>query len=335
MSLEDVLSKLDSRTRKRVQAASEIAVEKIPTASIGLNAKLGGGFGAGRQTLIYGNKSASKSSSMLQTVAVNQKQGKVCAWIDAENSYDPEWAARLGVNNSELIVSPVKSIDDFAGVGVDLMNAGVDLLIADSISSLLPSTYFVKDKKEEELQEGLDGTRQIGTASKELGVAINKFNYANQNTALVLISQVRNQMNTYGASLKPTGGQAVMFFSSTVIKLWSSASEREQITADITRGDKIIKSPVGREVTYTVEYNKIGPPNQIGTYDFYYAGDNVGIDQIGEVADQAEAMGLIHKGGAWFTYGDNRFQGRAKLVSWLKDNPTICEEIEREINVAS
>lgn len=329
MSLEDILGKLDKKTQARIAAASTVNVEKIPTASIGLNKKLGGGLGKGRQTLIWGNKSASKSSSMLQTVALNQKQGKSCAWIDAENSYDPEWAERLGVDNSELLLSPIKTIDDLASVGCDLLKAQLDLIVVDSITSLLPSTYFVKDK--DDLQDGLDGTRQIGTASKELGITINKFNYSNTNTALVLISQARNQMNTYGASLKPTGGQAVMFFSSTVIKVWSSAAEREQKMLDVQRGDKIIKTPVGREVTYTVEYNKIGPPNQVGTYDFYYAGDQVGIDSVGELADIAEQAGIITKGGAWYQYADEKFQGRPRLVQWLKDNPVILEEIEYKI----
>jgi recombination protein RecA len=327
MSLEELISKLDKNTQARVKAASSINIEKIPTASLGLNIALGGGFGKGRQSTIYGNKSASKSSTMLQTIAENQKLGKVCAWIDAEGSYDPNWAINLGVDNDNLLVAETKSIDDMTAVVCSLMKAKVDLVVVDSISSLLPSTYFEKEGKDD-LKEGLEGTKQIGTVSKELSVAVNKFNYANTDTALVLISQVRNQFSTWGASLKPMGGQAVMFFSSTVVKLWSSASEREQITGELIRGDKIIRSSIGRPVTYTVEYNKIGPPNQTGQYDFYYAGDSVGIDQIGELADIAEQNDVIHKGGAWYSYGENKFQGRTKLVEWLKENPTVREEIE-------
>ena len=330
MSYADNIEGLSKTTRNRILAASSITIERVPTASLGLNKVLGGGFGKGRQSVVFGNKSASKSSTMLQTIAEAQKRGEKCAWIDAENSYDPEWAASLGVDNDSLIVAPTKSVDDMTAVVCDLMKVKFGLVVVDSVSALLPSTYFEKDK-DSELKEGLEGTKQIGTISKELGIAVNKFNYANSETALVLISQVRNQFSTWGAALKPMGGQAMMFFSSTVVKLWSSASEREQIQGEFVIGDKIVKQPIGRPVTYTVEYNKIGAPNQTGTYDFYYSGDSVGIDKVGELVDLAEVAGVISKGGAWYKYGEEKFQGRPKVVAWLKENPVIREEIEQKV----
>lgn len=328
MNIEDVLAKLDKKTRTRVEAASNRNVEKMELASIGLNGALLGGVGMGRQTLVWGNKSAGKSSMCLQSIGIAQKQGKMCAWIDSEASFDPQWATRLGVDTSQLIVSPVKDIDSWTAIICDLMKAGVDAIVADSISSLIPSTYF---EKTDELKDGLEGTKQIGTMSKELGIAVNKFNYVNKNTALVLISQARNKFNTYGAQLQPMGGEAMKFYSSTVIKLWSSASEREQITADITRGDKIISSTVGRPVNFTVEYNKIGPPNKMGSYDFYYDGDFVGVDKIGEIADMAERNGFITKASAWYYYGDEKFQGRPKMVSWLRNNPDVADELAKKV----
>lgn len=328
MAIDDILAKLDKKTRSRVEAASEREIIKLETASIGLNAALLGGLGMGRQTLVWGSKSAGKSAMCLQSVGIAQKQGKMCAWIDSENSFDPLWAERLGVDTSQLLVSPAKDIDSWTAVICDLMNAGVDAIVADSISSLIPSTYF---EKNDELKEGLEGTKQIGTMSKELGIAVNKFNYVNKKTALVLISQARNKFNTYGAQLQPMGGEAMKYYSSTVIKLWASASEREQITADVTRGDKIISTPVGRPVTYTVEFNKIGPPNQAGMYDFYYDGDHVGIDRIGEIVDLGEKSGVISKSGAWYYYGDEKFQGRLKLVNWLREQQDVTEEITKRI----
>lgn len=328
MSIEDVLAKLDKKTRQRVETAANLEIEKLELASIGLNAALLGGVGMGRQTLVWGNKSAGKSSMCLQSVGLAQKQGKACAWIDSESSFDPDWATRLGVDTNELIVSPVKDIDSWTAVVCDLMGAGVDVIVADSISSLIPSTYF---EKNDELKDGLEGTKQIGTMSKELGIAVNKFNYMNKKTALVLISQARNKFNTYGAQLQPMGGEAMKYYSSTVIKLWSSASEREQIVSDVTRGDKIISTPVGRPVTFTVEFNKIGPPNQSGSYDFYYDGDFVGVDQIGEIADIAEKLGIINKGGAWYNYGDQKFQGRQRLINWMRENPIEVEEITQRV----
>lgn len=328
MSIEDILAKLDKKTRERVEAASNLEIEKMELASIGLNAALLGGVGRGRQTLVWGNKSAGKSSMCLQSVGIAQKAGLNCAWIDSENSFDPQWATKLGVNTEELIVSPAKDIDSWTAVISDLMLAGVDAIVADSISSLIPSTYF---EKNDELKDGLEGTKQIGTMSKELGIAVNKFNYVNKKTSLILISQARNKFNTYGAQLQPMGGEAMKYYSSTVIKLWSSASEREQIMADVTRGDKIISTPVGRPVTFTIEFNKIGPPNQSGQYDFYYGGDHVGVDQIGEIADLAEKTGVINKGGAWYSYENEKFQGRQKMVNWLRDNPVVVEEITQKV----
>lgn len=328
MGIEDILARLDVKTRKRVEAASNLEIEKLELASIGLNAALLGGVGMGRQTLVWGNKSAGKSSMCLQSVGLAQKAGLSCAWIDSESSFDPNWATSLGVNTNELIVSSIKDIDSWTAVTCDLMKAGVDVVVADSISSLIPSTYF---EKEDQLKDGLEGTKQIGTMSKELGIAVNKFNYINKKTALILISQARNKFNTYGAQLQPMGGEAMKYYSSTVIKLWSSASEREQIMTDVTRGDKIISTAVGRPVTFTIEFNKIGPPNKSGQYDFYYGGDNVGVDQVGEIADLAEKLGIINKGGAWYSYGDEKFQGRQKMVNWLRGNPVIVEEITQRV----
>lgn len=327
MDIEEILAKLDKKTRSRVMAAQEISLDRLPVSSLGLTKALGGGFGYGRQSVIYGNKSAGKSSICLQMIADAQKEGKTCAWIDAEGTYDPTWATRLGVDNSQLIVAPSKSIDEFTAVGCDLMSAGVDVIVADSISAMLPSTYF---EKEDELKQGLEGTKQIGQSSKELGIAVNKFNATNKKTALVLISQVRNQFNTYGASQKPMGGFAVMFFSTTVVKLWSSASEREQLTGEVVIGDKIVSKPVGRPVSWTVEYNKIGPPNQIGNYDFYYGGDNVGVDLVGEIVTLAEQHGLISKAGGWYTFEGEKYHGK-KMINYFKENPEKTEEIYRKI----
>lgn len=325
---QDIFDTLSKNTKARIMRANDVINIKYPMASVGLTKDLGGGIGAGRQTLIYGNKSSGKSSSCLEMIALNQKEGKVCAWIDAENSFDAEWAEKLGVNTQELLLSEAKSIHDALTVTQVLLDAKVDIIVLDSISALVPSSYF-EDKGE--IASGLDKTKQIGSFSKEMAIFCNKANLMNDNTALVFISQVRNKFNTWGASLKPMGGESMMFFSSTVIKLWSSATEKEQITAEVTVGDKIISKPVGRKVNYTIEYNKIGPPNQYGEYDFYYGGDKVGIDQVGEIVDAAEAMGYITKGGAWYTLDHNgekiTLQGRKKVVALVKEDERLRKEL--------
>jgi len=329
IQLDDILAKLDPKTRARVQSAVDIQIHKQETPSIGLNMALGGGFAYGRQILVWGNKSAGKSSFCLQMIALAQKEGKTCAWIDAEHSYDPEWAEKLGVNSKELIYSPAKTINDMVDVATKLMEAGVDLIVVDSISALLPAIYFEKDGNE---MKDLQDTKQIGAEAKDMTHAVKMLNYANKNTLLVLISQQRNQFGSMHASHIPTGGMAVKFFSSTVIKLWSSEAEANAIKAGIKVGDKIIEQRVGRPVNWIVDYNKVGPPNLSGQYDFYYQGEALGIDYIGETLDVAEMCGVVEKGGAWYTINKERLQGRAKAVQYLRDNKDVLETLRKEID---
>jgi recombination protein RecA len=330
--LDDILAKLDPKTRARVQSAQNVKVERQPTPSIGLNMALRGGLGYGRQVMVWGNKSAGKSSFCLQMIAVAQKEGKTCAWIDAEDSYDQEWAELLGVDSVSLIHSKVKTINDMVDVSTKLMEAGVDIIVVDSISALLPAIYFEKDGNE---LKDLQDTKQIGAEAKDMTHAVKMLNYANKNTLLVLISQQRNQFGSMHASHIPTGGMAVKFFSSTVIKLWSSEAEANAIKAGVKVGDKIIEQRVGRPVNWIIDYNKLGPPNLSGQYDFYYQGDTLGIDAVGETLDVAEMCGIVEKGGAWYTVNKERFQGRAKAVQYLRDNPEVVSQLQEEIRARS
>jgi recombination protein RecA len=330
--LDDILAKLDPKTRARVQSAQDVKVEKQLTPSIGLNMALKGGLGYGRQVLVWGNKSAGKSSFCLQMIAMAQKEGKTCAWIDAEASYDQSWAESLGVDSSALIYSPAKTVNDMVDVATKLMDAGVDLIVVDSISALLPAIYFEKDGNE---MKDLQDTKQIGAEAKDMTHAVKMLNYANKNTLLVLISQQRNQFGSMHASHIPTGGMAVKFFSSTVIKLWSSEAEANAIKAGVKVGDKIIEQRVGRPVNWIIDYNKLGPPNLSGQYDFYYQGEALGVDRVGETLDVAEMTGAIEKGGAWYTVNGERFQGRAKAVAYLRENPDVVDNLVGEINARS
>jgi len=327
--IDDILAKLDSKTRARVQSAQNVIVEKQKTPSIGLNMALRGGLGYGRQALVWGNKSAGKSSFCLQMIAIAQKEGKTCAWIDSEASYDQSWAEKLGVDSSSLIYSTAKTVNDMVDVGVKLMEAGVDMIVVDSISALLPGIYFEKDGNE---MKDLQDTKQIGAEAKDMTHAVKMLNYANKNTLLVLISQQRNQFGSMHASHIPTGGMAVKFFSSTVIKLWSSEAEANAIKAGIKVGDKIIEQRVGRPVNWIIDYNKLGPPNLSGQYDFYYQGETLGVDSIGETLDVAEMTGVVEKGGAWYTVNGERLQGRAKAVQYLKDNPKVVAKLKEDID---
>ena len=329
---DDILAKLDPKTRQRIQLAQNVNAERQVTPSIGLNLALKGGLGYGRQVLVWGNKSAGKSSFCLQMIADAQKNGKVCAWIDSEASYSADWAEKLGVDSSQLIYSSAKTINDMVDVAVQLMDAEVDIIVVDSISALLPAIYFEKDGSElKELQD----TKQIGAEAKDMTHAVKMLNYSNKNTLLVLISQQRNQFGSMHASHIPTGGMAVKFFSSTIVKLWASEAEANAIKSGIKVGDKILEQKVGRPVNWIIDYNKLGPPNLSGQYDFYYQGGSVGVDTVGETLDVAEMMGLVQKGGAWYTIGEERFQGRSKTVDWLRENPKVVKTLQEKIYESS
>jgi recombination protein RecA len=328
IQINDVLAKLDPKTRSRVQSAVDVQIIKQPTPSIGLNFALQGGLGYGRQVLVWGNKSAGKSSFCLQLIALAQQEGKTCAWIDAEHSYSADWASQLGVDSEKLIYSPAKTVNDMVDVATSLMEADVDIIVVDSISALLPAIYFEKDGNE---LKDLQDTKQIGAEAKDMTHAVKMLNYANKNTLLILISQQRNQFGSMHASHIPTGGMAVKFFSSTVIKLWSSEAEANAIKAGVKVGDKIIEQKIGRPVNWIIDYNKLGPPNLSGQYDFYYQGDVLGVDLVGETLDVAEMCGVVEKGGAWYTVNGERLQGRSKTVQYLRDNPEVLAKITSEV----
>lgn len=325
LAIEDILARLDPKTRKRVQTATEVELEKQATPSLSLNVGLNGGFGFGRQVLVWGNKSAGKSSFCLQMLGEAQKNGKTCAWIDSEASYSPEWAEKLGVDSSKIIYSSAKTVNDMVDVGVQLMNAGVDIIVVDSISALLPAIYFEKDGDE---LKSLENTKQIGAEAKDMTHAVKMLNYANKNTLLILISQQRNQFGSMHATHIPTGGMAVKFFSSTIVKLWSSESEASSIKDKVAVGDKLIEQRVGRPVNWTIDYNKTGPQFVSGSYDFYFQGDHVGVDKVADLVDTAELMGIIERGGAWYTVLEERIQGRAKVVEHVRSNPEVFDTLE-------
>jgi recombination protein RecA len=324
VSVEDVVSRLNKTTKNRIKLANEVRYDRLPLPSPNLTKALGGGLGYGRQSLIWGTKSSGKTTLCLQTVANAQADGKVCAWIDAEQAFDPAWAERLGVDTDNLIISPTKSIAGLAEIGADLMQSGVDVLIVDSISALLPTTFFEKDK--DELKD-FTGTRQIGSNAKDMANAVQILNYANTSTALVLISQVRNKIFTGGAMMAPMGGFATSFYSSTSIKLIGSSKEADQIKGTVQVGNALLERPIGRTVNWLVDFNKIGPPLRSGKYDLYYDGDFVGIDTAADLARAAIEQGIIKKAGAWYSFADYSWQGEAKVIDAVRYGAVLSTEL--------
>ena len=332
MSIEEVLANLNPKLRKKVTLGSEIEHTQFAlTPSYGLNRALNGGLPYGRQILIWGNKSSGKSSFCLQIIAGEQKKGKICAWIDAEMTFSPEWAAQLGVDTDNLIVSTARTINDMVDVATDLMKAGVDVIIVDSISALLPAVYFEKDSTE---LKQLENTKQMGAEARDMSNAVKMLNYANNQekpTLLILISQSRNNLGSMYVNQIPTGGKAVQFYSSTIIKLFSSESDNQAIKGKIYVGDKIIEEKVGRKVRWDVQFSKTSPAFQSGEYDFYFRGDELGVDSVADLVDTAEMMGLVERSGAWYTVEGERFQGRDKLVAGVKEQLDIQELLIKKV----
>lgn len=334
VSVEEVLAQLNPKLRKSVMSGDSVpATEYAATPSVGLNRALNGGLPYGRQVLIWGSKSSAKSSLCLQTIALAQNEGKICAWIDAEMSYDKDWAEKLGVDTAKLIVSKARTINEMVDVGVQLMEAGVDLIVVDSITSLLPAIYFEKDT--DELKQ-LENTKQIGAESRDFSNAWKMVNYANNKvkpTLFILISQSRNNINAMYTSQQPTGGQATKFYSSTVIKLFSSESDNQALKGKIHVGDKLIEEKVGRKVRWELQFSKTSPAFQSGEYDFYFRGDDLGVDSIADLVDTAESLGIVNRTGAWYQLDDGtKVQGRDTFVARVREDLDLQDMLRDKVN---
>lgn len=334
-TVEEALAQLDPKIRKRLATGEGITIEMQPTPSAGLNRALGGGFPYGRQVLLWGSKSSAKSSLCLQTIGLAQKEGKLCAWIDAEMSYDEEWAKKLGVDTSKLIYSDARSINDMVDICVALLGAGVDLIVIDSISSLLPAVYFEKDSTE---LKPLDQTKQIGAESKDLKHAWLMLNWANnqdrEKPALIIaISQARNNIQATYTQAAPTGGLTTQFMSSTIVKLFSSSSDSQAIKAKVQVGDKLIEQKVGRKVRWEVLNSKTSAPGDSAEYDFYYRGDLIGIDTVGDLVDTAEMLGFVQRTGAWYQLEDGtKLQGRDAFVAKVREDKALYEALYAKVH---
>jgi recombination protein RecA len=330
--MEEALASLDPRIRKRLSTGVGFKIERQETPSFGMNRALLGGLPMGRQVLIWGSKSSAKSSLCLQMIGQAQAEGKLCAWIDAEMSYSEEWAKAMGVDTDNLIVSQARTINEMVDVGTSLMNVGVDIIVIDSITSLLPAIYF--EKGTDELKE-LENTKQIGAESRDFSNAWKMLNYANNKvkpTMLLLISQSRNNISAMYTSQQPSGGQSTKFYSSTVIKLFSSESDNQAIKGKIKVGDKLIEEKIGRKIRWEIQFSKTSPAFASGEYDFYFRGDRLGIDSIGDLVDTAELAGIVERTGAWYVLPDgSKVQGRDGFVNRVREDLKLQEDIKEKL----
>jgi recombination protein RecA len=218
-------------------------------------------------------------------------------------------------------------------VAVGLLHAGVDLLVIDSISSLLPAVYFEKDSSD---LKQLENTKQIGAESKDLKHAWLMINYANnrEKPALIIaISQSRNNISAMYTQSVPTGGLTTQFMSSTIIKLFSSTSDSQAIKAKLKVGDKLIEQKVGRKVRWEVQNSKTSAPGDSAEYDFYFRGDGIGIDAVGDLVDTAELVGIVERTGAWYILPDgSKVQGRDAFVNKVREDEELRKSIEEQLD---
>lgn len=327
MTYEDFISRLDPKTAKRIKTAQETHVTKLPLASYGITKALNGGIAKGRIVLFYGNESSGKSLLLMQSIALWQEMGLVCAYVDVEGAYEKEWAARLGINNEELILIQSKSSGRIEDEIRPLLENKLDVVVIDSISDIMPETFFGKDGS---LNDQGD-RKQIGAHAKAITALIGGILNVNEDTAVVLISQTTTFIGQTYTKQMPHGGKKTLFASSQIVKLTSSNTDGQQIKGDVEVGDMTFTKPIGRKVDALVEKNKLGPQHRTCEYDMYYAGSLPGIDIIGEVIDEAIKYDIITKGGAWFNYDGNKWQGRPGVVSYFKNNPSALEMIKKEI----
>lgn len=325
---EDFLDKFEPKHKKELQFASDVKVEILPLASRTLTKALGGGIRRGTVTTIYGNPSAGKSMLAMQSIGLWQKQGLVCGYIDVEQTFDPGFAAKLGVNVDELIVSGSKSGARVTNTATDWLEKGIDVIVIDSISDILPEVFVDKDGTVKNAED----TKQIGAHAKAITGMINSIHYANNNTAVILLSQTTTKIESTYVQQVPHGGKKTEFGSSQMIQLTSSPTDAKQIKGLHRDGDILVERPIGRHVTVAVKKNKVGPQSGTAEYDIYYGGDNLGIDAVGELFDLAVDKLIIIKSSSWFKYDENhKWQGRGSAIDDIRENKDLREELEKKV----
>ncbi len=330
MSYQTFLERLNPKVAKALKTAASTEVVKIPLASIALTEELNGGLAKGRISLIFGPPSSGKSLLLLQSIAKWQKQGLVCAWADVEGAFDKDWAKRLGVNVDELVLIGSKSSGRLENEIRPLLEAEIDVIVIDSISDILPEV-FIGEKGEMNEQ---DKRKQMGSQAKAITMLLNGIHYVNKDTAVILISQTTTDLSMTYPQQIPHGGQKTLFASSTIIKLNSSASPNEQIEEEVMVDGHLFKRPVARSVDWLIRKNKLASPFGTGTYRMYYAGPKAGIDNNLELLDEAIKFGVVIQGGAWFNYGEKKWQGRNNLLSAMENDKDLFNEVLADLKVA-
>ena len=287
-------------------------VEVIPTGSISLNAALGvGGYPKGRIIEIYGPESSGKTTLAIHAIAEAQKAGGIAAFIDAEHAFDRFYAAALGVDIDNLLISQPDNGEQALEIADQLIrSAAVDIVVVDSVAALTP-------KKE---IEGDMGDNVVGLQARLMSQALRKLTstVSKTNTTCIFITQLREKIGVmFGNPETTTGGNALKFYASVRLDI-------RRVTA-IKDGENVI----GNQVRVKIVKNKVAPPFRKAEFEITFG---EGISKVGEIVDLGVEYGIIQKSGSWFSYNDTRLaQGRDATKQVVKDNPELAEEIEAKI----
>lgn len=284
----------------------------IPTGSLGLDVALGiGGLPKGRVVEIYGPESSGKTTLAIHVIAEAQKQGGMCAIIDAEHAFDAMYARKLGVDVDNLLVSQ----PDYGEQGLEIadrliLSGALDVVVIDSVAALVP-----KGELEGEMGDSKMGlqARLMSQAMRKLTATISK-----TNCCCIFINQLREKIGVmFGNPETTTGGNALKFYASVRLDI--------RRLAQIKDGDNV----VGNHIKVKVVKNKVAPPFRIAEFDIIYG---QGISKVGEIVDMGVTLDIVQKSGSWFSYnGDKLGQGRESVKQLMVDNPELAAEIEGKI----
>ena len=296
-------------------AADALSVESIPTGALALDAALGiGGVPRGRIIEIYGPESSGKTTLSLEILAEAQAMGGVVAFIDAEHALDPGYAARLGVDIDEVLISQPDTGEDALEICDMLVRSGaIDVIVIDSVAALVPRAEI----------EGEIGDSSVGLQARLMSQALRKLagSLSKSKTTCIFINQLREKIGVmFGNPETTTGGRALKFFASVRLEIRRVES--------IKKGTDVI----GNRVRVKVVKNKVAAPFRQAEFDILYG---EGISKEGCVLDMAVDENIVNKSGSWYTYGQERIgQGREAAKDFLKQNPELCSEIDHTVRVA-
>ena len=287
-------------------------IQVVSTGSLGLDIALGvGGLPRGRIVEIYGPESSGKTTLTLQTIAEMQKLGGTAAFIDAEHALDPQYAQKLGVDVSDLLISQPDTGEQALEIADMLVRSGsVDIVVVDSVAALTPKAEI----------EGEMGDTHVGLQARLMSQALRKLtaNIKRSNTLVIFINQIRMKIGVmFGNPETTTGGNALKFYASVRLDI--------RRTGSIKKGEEV----VGNETRVKVVKNKVSPPFKQADFDVLYG---EGISREGEIIELGVLHKLIEKSGAWYSYnGDRIGQGKDNAREFLKEHPSLAQEIEARI----